>query len=144
MALAAALAYAGWIALSATWAPVRDFAGDDAERALLYAAVLAAAAAAFRARSAVRALEPLVAAGTLVVIAYGLGGRLLPGLVTQHPQVSAAGRLDQPLTYWNATGRAGRDRAGAVRAPRRRRDAPERACARAPPRAPCRSAWVAT
>ena len=45
----------GWIALSATWAPVRDFAGDDAERALLYAAVLAAAAAAFRARGARRA-----------------------------------------------------------------------------------------
>ena len=104
VALAAALAYAGWIALSATWAPVRDSAGDDAERALLYAAVLVAAAAAFRARSPVRALEPLSAAGIVVVIAYGLGGRLLPGLVTQHPQVSAAGRLDQPLTYWNATG----------------------------------------
>jgi hypothetical protein len=103
-ALAAALAYAGWIALSATWAPVRDFAGDDAERALLYAAVLVAAAAAFRTRGAVRALEPLAAAGTVIVIGYGLAGRLLPGLVTEHPQVSAAGRLDQPLTYWNATG----------------------------------------
>jgi O-Antigen ligase len=104
VALAAALAYAGWIALSATWAPVRDFAGDDAERALLYAAVLTAATAAFRARGAVRALEPLAAAGIVVVVGYGLSGRLLPGLVTQHPQISAAGRLDQPLTYWNATG----------------------------------------
>jgi len=104
VALAAALGYAAWIALSATWAPVRDFAGDDAERALLYAAVLAAAVAAFRERRAVRALEPLVAAGTVVVIGYGLAGRLLPGLITEHPQVSAAGRLDQPLTYWNATG----------------------------------------
>ena len=103
-ALAAALGYAAWIALSATWAPVRDFAGDDAERALLYAAILVAAAAAFRARGAVRALEPLTAAGTVVVIGYGLAGRLLPSLVTEHPQVSAAGRLDQPLTYWNATG----------------------------------------
>jgi hypothetical protein len=53
-ALVAAAAYAGWIALSATWAPVRDFAGDDAERALLYAVVLAAAAIAFRDRSAAR------------------------------------------------------------------------------------------
>ena len=104
VALAAALGYAAWIALSATWAPVRDLAGDDAERALLYAAVLTAAAAAFRERGAVRALEPLAAAGTVVVIGYGLAGRLLPGLITQHPQVSAAGRLDQPLTYWNATG----------------------------------------
>ena len=50
VALAAALGYAAWIALSATWAPVRDLAGDDAERALLYAAVLTAAAAAFRER----------------------------------------------------------------------------------------------
>jgi O-Antigen ligase len=104
VALLAAFAYAGWIALSITWAPIRDFAGDDAERALLYATVLAAAAIAFRERAAARALEPLVAAGTLVVIGYGLAGRLLPGIVTEHPQRSAVGRLDQPLTYWNATG----------------------------------------
>jgi O-Antigen ligase len=104
VALLAALAYAGWIALSATWAPVRDFAIDDAERALLYATVLAAAAIAYRDRPAARALEPLVAAGTVIVIGYGLAGRLLPGIVTEHPQRSAVGRLDQPLTYWNATG----------------------------------------
>ena len=55
-------------------------------------------------RAAARALEPLAAAGTLIVVGYGLSGRLLPGLVTEHPQVSAAGRLDQPLTYWNAMG----------------------------------------
>jgi hypothetical protein len=104
VALVAAAAYAGWIALSATWAPVSDFAGDDAERALLYAVVLAAAAIAFRDRVAARALEPLAAAGTVVVIGYGLSGRLLPGLITEHPQASAVGRLDQPLTYWNAMG----------------------------------------
>jgi hypothetical protein len=104
VALAAAAAYAGWIALSATWAPVSDFAVDDAERALLYAVVLTAATIAFRARSAARALEPLAAAGTVIVIGYGLSGRLLPGVVTQHPQATAVGRLDQPLTYWNATG----------------------------------------
>jgi O-Antigen ligase len=103
-ALVAAAAYAGWIALSATWAPVRDYAGDDAERALLYAVVLAASAIAFRERRAARALEPLAAAGTVVVIGYGLAGRLLPGIVTEHAQRSAVGRLDQPLTYWNATG----------------------------------------
>jgi hypothetical protein len=129
IALAAALAYAGWIALSATWAPVADFAGDDAERALLYALVLIASAIAFRPRTAARALEPLIAAGTVVVVGYGLSGRLLPGIITQHPQASAVGRLDQPLTYWNAMGAlaalglvlsarvAGdRDRPGALRA----------------------------
>jgi O-Antigen ligase len=104
VALVAAGAYAGWIALSATWAPVRDYAGDDAERALLYATVLAASAIAFRERRAARALEPLAAAGTVIVIGYGLAGRLVPGIVTEHPQRSAVGRLDQPLTYWNATG----------------------------------------
>jgi O-Antigen ligase len=104
VALAAAAAYAGWIALSATWAPVPDFAGDDAERALLYAVTLAAATVAFAERPAARALEPLAAAGTVIVIGYGLSGRLLPGIITQHPQASAAGRLDQPLTYWNAMG----------------------------------------
>ena len=104
VALVAAAAYAAWIGLSVTWAPIRDFAGDDAERALLYAVTLAAATIAFRARAAARTLEPLAAAGTVIVIGYGLSGRLLPGLITQHPQVSAAGRLDQPLTYWNAVG----------------------------------------
>jgi hypothetical protein len=103
-ALAGAVAYAGWIALSISWAPVADFAGDDAERALLYAVVLAAASIAFRERAAERALEALAAAGTVAVIGYGLAGRLLPGIVTEHPQASAAGRLDQPLTYWNAMG----------------------------------------
>jgi hypothetical protein len=104
VALVAAAAYAGWIGLSLTWAPVRDYAGDDAERALLYATVLAASAIAFRERRAARALEPLAAAGTAIVIGYGLAGRLVPGIVTEHPQRSAVGRLDQPLTYWNATG----------------------------------------
>jgi hypothetical protein len=104
VALVAAAAYAGWIGLSVTWAPVRDYAGDDAERALLYATVLAASAIAFRERRAARALEPLAAAGTAIVIGYGLAGRLVPGIVTEHPQRSAVGRLDQPLTYWNATG----------------------------------------
>ena len=33
VALVAAAAYAAWIGLSVTWAPIRDFAGDDAERA---------------------------------------------------------------------------------------------------------------
>jgi hypothetical protein len=104
VALVAAAAYAGWIGLSVTWAPVRDYAGDDAERALLYATVLAASAIAFRERRAARALEPLAAAGTAIVIGYGLAGRLVPDIVTEHPQRSAVGRLDQPLTYWNATG----------------------------------------
>ena len=131
------MAYAGWIALSIAWAPVADFAGDDAERALLYAVVLAAAALAFRARAAARALEPLAAAGTVVVIGYGLAGRLLPGLVTEHPQVERRRAPGPAADLLERDRRAGGDRARAVRAPggrpRARPPAPRGAAAAAVP-----------
>jgi len=38
------------------------------------------------------------------VIGYGLSERLLPGLLHFSRSVSAQGRLEQPLTYWNAMG----------------------------------------
>jgi uncharacterized membrane protein YhaH (DUF805 family) len=103
-AVAALAGYAGWIALSTTWAPLSGPAGDDVERALLYVGAFVAVAAAFRPRSAARAVEPALAAGTFVVTGYGLLGRLLPGIVDEHATASSAGRLDQPLPYWNATG----------------------------------------
>ena len=69
-----------------------------------------------------------------MVIGYGLAGRLLPGLIELDRSRSAGGRLEQPITYWNAEGAlaalglvlcarlAGdRTRPPAVRAPRRRR-----------------------
>lgn len=93
-----------WIGLSRTWAPLQDAAGDDFERALLYLGGLVAAAAAFRARRDARTVELAVALGALVVTVYGLSGRLLPWLVEQSASVSAGGRLEQPLTYWNAQG----------------------------------------
>jgi O-antigen ligase len=103
-AVAALAGYAGWIALSTGWAPLKGPAGDDLERGLLYVGAFVAACAAFRPRSAARAVEPLLALGTFVVTGYGLLGRLLPGIVHQHATASSAGRLDQPLTYWNASG----------------------------------------
>ncbi len=51
-----------------------------------------------------RALDPALAAGILIVIGYGLAGRLLPELVDAERSVRAGPRLDQPLTYWNAMG----------------------------------------
>jgi O-antigen ligase len=51
-----------------------------------------------------RWVEPAMAAGALIVIGYGLSERLLPGLLTFARSVSAQGRLEQPLTYWNAMG----------------------------------------
>ena len=104
VALGALAALAGWVALSHTWAPLPDRAADDLQRVLLYAAALVSAAAVFRSREALDRLEPAFAAGVFVVVAYGLGGKLLPGLVHEAHSASAGGRLEQPLTYWNAEG----------------------------------------
>jgi hypothetical protein len=41
------------------------------------------------------------------VVGYGLSERLLPGLIDLTRTASSLGRLDQPLTYWNAMGALG-------------------------------------
>src|SRR6202035_3073240 len=48
--------------------------------------------------------EPAMAAAALIVIGYGLSERLLPGVLKFAHSLSAQGRLEQPLTYWNAMG----------------------------------------
>ncbi len=90
--------------LSAFWAPSAAPALDDAQRLILYLATFVAAAAVFRPRPLARAVEPALALGVLAVIGYGLSGRLLPGTIQLTRGLSSEGRLDQPLTYWNATG----------------------------------------
>jgi hypothetical protein len=91
-------------AASIAWAAVAGPAFKDAQRLTLYLAVLVAATALLRPRAAARAVEPALAAGCAVVIGYGLSARLLPGVIDQAASASAAGRLEQPLTYWNAVG----------------------------------------
>jgi hypothetical protein len=103
-ALAGMALLTGWTALSETWAPLADPAWATAERDVLYLAALATFTLLLRDRRAARAVEPVLAAGALVVIGYGLIGRLLPDVVHISPSLSAGGRLDQPLTYWNAMG----------------------------------------
>jgi hypothetical protein len=95
---------AAWTLLSTAWAPIKGDAYQAGQQAVLYAAVLVAAALLFTRRPAARAVEPALAAGTLVVIGYGLSERLLPGLLHFARSISAEGRLEQPLTYWNAMG----------------------------------------
>jgi hypothetical protein len=95
---------AAWSALSITWAPLRGPATDDVERLLLYLATLLVAVAVARERGVVRLMEPALAAGIAIVIGYGLSGRLLPGLIHLAHSVNAGGRLEQPITYWNAEG----------------------------------------
>ncbi len=93
-----------WTIISIGWAPLRDAAQADAQRALLYLGALLAGTAALRQRSAARAAEPVLAFGALIVICEGLSERVLPGLFTLAHNQAAAGRLDQPFTYWNAVG----------------------------------------
>ncbi len=107
LAIGGLAALAVWVGLSITWAPIKLFAQNDLERLLLYATALVSAAALLRDRPLARAVEPALAAGTLVVIGYGLSGRLLPGLIDLAVSRSANGRLEQPLTYWNAMGALG-------------------------------------
>lgn len=104
LALGAFLLLAGWTALSKEWAPLSIPAVDDAQRLALYAGAMVAGVALFRDRPSLRAAEPALAAGVLVVVGYGISERLVPGLLSFERSQVGAGRLDQPLTYWNAMG----------------------------------------
>ena len=104
VAVAALAGLAAWTIAAGAWAPVAETAGDDAGRLLLYFAAFLAAAAVAHDRWARDALTPALAGGCLAVVGYGLAGRLLPWLGAQDASVSAVGRLEQPLTYWNAVG----------------------------------------
>jgi hypothetical protein len=104
LALGALVALTGWTALSIVWAPLIGPAVDGAQRLLLYVAVLLASTALLRDTRAARAVEPALAFGALAVIAYGLFERVLPGVAHQDGSFAAAGRLEQPITYWNAEG----------------------------------------
>ena len=104
------LALAGLVALtlltaaSIAWAPLRGPAVESTQRLVLYTGTLALAVAVLQASAVRRAVEPALAAGATLVIGYGLAPRLLPDLVTLARSASAGGRLEQPLTYWNAEG----------------------------------------
>src|SRR5207248_897222 len=90
--------------LSITWAPIEGSAYHAGQLVVLYVGALLAASVLLRSPAGRRAVEPSLAAGALVVIGYALSERLLPGLLHFSRSVSAQGRLEQPLTYWNAVG----------------------------------------
>ena len=70
----------------------------------MYVGTLAAAALLLGARPVRRWVEPALAAGAVIVIGYAMSARLLPGVLHFARSYSALGRLEQPLTYWNAMG----------------------------------------
>jgi hypothetical protein len=104
LALAGLVLLTAWSGASIAWAPLSTPATDALQRLLLYVAALAAAAALLRDRRARDAVEPALALGTLLVVGYGLSERLLPGIFELDRSTAAAGRLNQPLTYWNGVG----------------------------------------
>src|SRR4051794_19676937 len=105
-ALGGLAALTAFTTLSEAWAPQADPAWATAERDALYLAGLLLVTLLLTGadRRLARAAEPLLGVGALVVVGYGLLGRLLPDVVHALPSVSAGGRLDKPLTYWNAMG----------------------------------------
>jgi hypothetical protein len=94
---------AAWTLLSLTWAPIAGLAYHAGQIVVVYLGALLAAAMLVRGRL-LAWVEPALAAGTVIVVGYGLAGRLLPGWLHYARSVSASGRLEQPLTYWNAMG----------------------------------------
>lgn len=104
VALAGLIGFCAWTALSISWAPLAGRAEDDLQRLLLYLGAFLAAMAWFRDARVRRWVEPAVAFGVLVVIVYGLSERLLPGLIELDRSRTSSGRLEQPVTYWNALG----------------------------------------
>src|SRR5215207_9759921 len=102
--LAGLVLLTAWSALSLTWAPLGGPAGENVQRLVLYVGALLLAIGALRSPRAMRAAEPALAAGATVVIGYGLAGRLLPGVLELARSETAAGRLEQPITYWNGEG----------------------------------------
>ena len=89
--------------LSLLWAPLAGPAHDDLQRLLLYLGAFAVGTVALR-RPEGRLAEPVLGLGAACVIAYALSERLLPGVVDLAQSATANGRLEQPLTYWNAVG----------------------------------------
>jgi O-antigen ligase len=104
VALAGLAGLTAWAAISLSWAPLSEPAQDDVGRLILYTGALTASAMAWRDPRDLRLVEPLLAGGALIVSLYGLSGRLLPGLIDLEESATAAGRLEQPLTYWNGMG----------------------------------------
>ena len=103
-ALGGLVLLAVWSAISLAWAPLAGAAIDNVQRLVLYVGAFLAAIGLLRTRGGLRWLEPALALGALVVIGYGLALRLLPGLIDYTRDPAAGGRLEQPLTYWNAEG----------------------------------------
>ena len=98
VALAALWGLAGWIALSALWSESPAGAWEQANRAVLYAALVSLALTAVLGRREGRLVAGVLVGG-VVVVAFVTLARLLAG----DDSLFVAGRLDGPVGYRNAT-----------------------------------------
>jgi hypothetical protein len=104
LALAGLGLFGAWTLASMAWAPIVGSAYAAGQIIVLYLGGLLAAALLARNRRMLALIEPTAALGTLIVIGYGLSERFLPGVLEFSRSLTAEGRLEQPLTYWNAMG----------------------------------------
>jgi O-antigen ligase len=104
LSVATLLALAAWTLLSTLWAPSVGPAYHAGQLVALYLGVLLATTVLTQIRPVAKAVEPALLTGIVAVVGYGLSERLLPGVLHFARSVSAQGRLEQPLTYWNAMG----------------------------------------
>jgi hypothetical protein len=101
--VAALVLLAGWTGISAAWSLDASLSLLGAQRALVYAAALAAPLLALRRRAA----TPLLAAALVAVTCvstYAVSTRLFPARLGLFNDELANGRLYAPLDYWNALG----------------------------------------
>ncbi len=98
VALAALWGLTGWIALSALWSESPAGAWEQANRAVLYAALVSLALTAVLGRREGRVVAAVLVGGVTVVALM-----TLVRLLTGDDSLFVAGRLDEPVGYRNAT-----------------------------------------
>ena len=101
---AASPAMLAWSALSLAWAPLAGPALVSVQRLSLYLGALFLAIQVLRDPRLRRAVEPALARRDRDRDRLRPAGRLLPGILDLARSESAGGRLEQPITYWNAEG----------------------------------------
>lgn len=100
--------FALWSALSTLWSAAPDLSWLAANRAIVYSVVVAVAiVAASSTRAAPRGVAVGIAAASLLVALYALGGKIFPGLHFAFFDLNPGdefARVREPIGYWNAVG----------------------------------------
>ena len=104
LALAGLAAFCLVTAALGPMAPAIGPAFADFQRVLLYLVYLSAAIAVLSVLPLRRLAMPALLLGAFFVCVYAILGRCLPTVIEQTDSIAAQGRLEQPISYWNALG----------------------------------------